>query len=57
MSEVVQGQVFDFERVASGPDLELIWGRDVVELAVVTGSHGLEAITDVLTVKLHDQAH
>ena len=57
MSEVVQGQVFDFERVASGPDLELIWGRNVVELAVVTGSHGLEAITDVLTVKLHDQAH
>ena len=29
----------------------------MVELAVMRGGHGLEAITDVLTIELHDQAH
>ena len=56
MPEVIQGQVVDFESVALCAEAQLVRCRDVVELSVVAGCHGLEAIAEEVAIELHQEA-
>ena len=57
VSEVVKSQAFYLHIVALRHESELTWLRRVVKVAIVAGSHGLEAIADEVSIEVVQQAN
>jgi len=57
MSKIIKLEIIDLDFVATRMNTKLVWLRNVIELSVVAGCHGFEAVADVVAVKLVKQSY